>query len=84
MNFQEILCGPLGQRLAWTLLHFLWQGLFGYCGHGGCRLAAFACPDSCGRYAIALVGLVLMACCPLVTFSILSVSSPNAVALTPA
>jgi len=83
MTFQEILWGPLGQRLAWTLLHFLWQGLVISAG-----VAALACllspAETRGRYALALVGLVLMACCPLITFGILQVSPPNPVASAPA
>ena len=83
MNFQEILWGPLGQRLAWTLLHFLWQGLVISAG-----VAALACllspAQTRGRYAVALAGLVLMACCPLVTFGVLQVFPPNPVASAPA
>ncbi len=75
MSFHEILSGPLGQRLAWTLLHFLWQGLL--IGAGTAAAGWLLSPSHTrGRYAIAMIGLVLMACCPLVTFAILQVPAP--------
>jgi beta-lactamase regulating signal transducer with metallopeptidase domain len=83
MNFQEILGGPLGQRLAWTLLHFLWQGLLisaGVAAAGWLLSPA----QTRGKYAVALAGLVLMACCPLVTFGIVQVSAPKTAARAPA
>ncbi len=83
MNFQETLSGPLGQRLAWTLLHFLWQGVAisaGVAAAGWLLSPA----QTRGRYAVALAGLVLMACCPLVTFGVLPVAAPNPAALAPA
>ena len=80
MNFKELLCGPLGQRLAWTLLHFLWQGLL--ISAGVAALGWLLSPSQArGRYAAALTGLVLMVCCPLATFGVLQISSPPPVAV---
>ena len=82
MNLQETLGGPLGQRLAWTLLHFLWQGLV--ISAGVAAAGWLLSPGRIrGRYAVALAGLVLMACCPLVTFGIVQDSAPKAAALAP-
>lgn len=84
MSLQEILGGPLGQRLAWTLFHFLWQGLA--IGAGVAAAGWLLSPARTrGRYAVALAGLVLMACCPLVTFGLVNVSAPKptATALAP-
>ena len=82
MNFHDILGGPLGQRLAWTLLHFLWQGLLisGCAGDGKLASFAFANPRP---FAVAMTGLVLMACCPLVTFAVLPVPAPKPVSAAP-
>jgi hypothetical protein len=78
MNIQEILWGPAGQRLAWTLLHFVWQGFLAGAGVAMTgRL--FPAARASGRYAVALAGLVLMACCPFVTFAMLSASLPRPV-----
>jgi hypothetical protein len=83
MTFQEILWGPLGQRLAWTLLHFLWQGLLIAAGVAALGWL-FSRAQARGRYAVALAGLVLMASCPLITFGVLEISAPRPVALAPA
>ena len=80
MNFHDVLSGPLGQRLAWTLLHFLWQGLL--MSAGAAAAGWLLSPSQTrGRYAVAMIGLILMACCPLVTFAVLQVPAPNPVAV---
>ena len=73
MKFHDTLGGPLAQRLAWTLLHFLWQGLLIGAGRGGGRLVffAFANPRPLrGRHDRASVDGLLY---PLVTFAVLQV-----------
>ena len=73
----ELFCGPIWQQLAWTLLHFVWQGylvmaavaVLGWLGR-------FARAES--RHALALLGLVVMALCPVVTFSLLLFPVPCA------
>ena len=67
MEFLNSLSAPLGERLTWTLLHFLWQGAV---------LASLleSVIYLCGvrsltaRYRLALAALLLMAACPIVTF----------------
>ncbi len=83
MNIQVILGGPFGQRLAWTLLHFLWQG---FAISAVAAAAAWLLPptQTRGRYVIALTGLVLMACSVLLTFGVLHVDSPHVTSLTAA
>jgi hypothetical protein len=70
MSPLDVLCEPVWQRLTWTLLHFLWQGL---------ALAAilvtalwlFRVRRARARYALSLLAMRVMAACPLLTFSIL-------------
>jgi len=58
---------PLALRLAWCLVHFLWQGtLLGLLAWG--TLAALRGRSSRVRYSIACLFLVLCAMAPLITF----------------
>ena len=63
---------PLAHTLAWSLLHFVWQGL---------ALAAFCsalmalCRTASARYLVALSTLVLMLAAPVVTFFVLQRSA---------
>lgn len=76
MNVSEIVCGPLAQRLAWTLFHFLWQGLLIAMGVAA-LVWLLSRTQARGRYAAALAGLALMACCPPITFAVLQTSRPG-------
>jgi beta-lactamase regulating signal transducer with metallopeptidase domain len=82
MSFRETLSGPLGQWLACTLFHFVWQGFLIAVGVAaiGCLLSR---AQARGRYAVALGGLALMACCPLITLAVVHVSAPSTFAFTP-
>lgn len=67
-----VLDGPVSQRLTWTLLHFLWQGI---------ALAAvleavvrgFRVRRAAARYLLCVSAMLAMVACPLVTFSIVRV-----------
>lgn len=63
----EFLSDPLWQRLAWTLLHFVWQGtMLGL-------LLLTVLPllrTASSRYLTALAVLLAMTVCPLVTFAV--------------
>ena len=76
MNIIEYLSQPLWQRLAITLIHFLWQGLvvillvlafvkFFKAKHGN------------ARYFIYLTGFLVMIACPIITFIIMDGPSEN-------
>ena len=67
MEFLNSLDGPLGQRLTWTLLHFLWQGAV---LAGLLESVIYLCGvrSLTARYRLALATLLLMAACPIVTF----------------
>jgi len=61
---------PLIERIAWTLLHFLWQGtviaaLLGLALYGLRRQSAQL------RYSLACVALLAMSLCPVVTYQML-------------
>ncbi|MEM1183350.1 MAG: hypothetical protein AAGM22_33735, partial [Acidobacteriota bacterium] len=59
------------EPVAWTLLHFLWQGaLIAVVTVVVLRFASGA--SSQARYAMALTGLVFMASAPLLTYGVLA------------
>ncbi|OHB69086.1 MAG: hypothetical protein A2V70_19830 [Planctomycetes bacterium RBG_13_63_9] len=68
----DLLAEPVGQRLTWTLLHFLWQGL----AISAALLAMLwllRVHRARARYALCLAAMLTMAVCPLVTFALLQV-----------
>jgi len=67
MSPLDMLHEPIWQRLACTLLHFVWQGLAVALG---VTLLLWVVPSRRAqiRYAFYLAGLLLMAACPIVTF----------------
>jgi beta-lactamase regulating signal transducer with metallopeptidase domain len=74
MNAADWLTGPLAERWTFVLLHFLWQGAaiatLLYTVQALGRLS----PRS--RYWAAVLALVVMACCPLVTYATLAGDAP--------
>ncbi len=60
----ELLSQPIWQSLAWTLLHFVWQGAA--IGLGLLVTLTF-CRSSSSRYLAALAALLLIVLCPLAT-----------------
>ncbi|HZU53813.1 MAG TPA: M56 family metallopeptidase, partial [Holophagaceae bacterium] len=83
----NLLSDPLARTAAWTLLHFLWEGLLiGLLAWGALALMQRRSPEA--RYAAGLVFLAAMALAPLITFLILmpgaGASAPPAAALVPA
>jgi len=79
MLLLDVLSQPVWQRLTWTLLHFLWQGL----GIAAIMLAVFWLFRVRGaslRYAISLLAMLLMALCPPITFVVLERSSERTAA----
>ena len=71
----ELFCGPVWQQLAWTLLHFVWQG---FLVMAAVAALGWLCPlaRAESRHALALLGLVVMAICPVVTFALLLLPTP--------
>ena len=74
----ETLHEPLWQRLTWTLLHFLWQGVV-VAAVAATLLRAWPARGARDRYVICLSALVAMAMCPLVTFVFTEVSESTTV-----
>ena len=74
----ELLWQPACQRLALTLLHFLWQGL-GVMILVAAAVRLLKLRHGPPRYAAYLVGMLVMAVCPVVTF--LAIEAPQAAQL---
>ena len=66
----EILNHPLVNLIGWTLLHFLWQGaIVGVIV--AALLAGLRRRSASVRYVVGIVGLAVMAVCPLITMATL-------------
>jgi len=65
---------PVWQRLTWTLLHFLWQGL-AVAAVLVTVLWLFRVRQARIRYAVSLVAMLVMVACPLVTFAVMEVGA---------
>jgi beta-lactamase regulating signal transducer with metallopeptidase domain len=59
---------PLTDRLGWTLLHFLWQGLLVAALYALARALAGGRLSARGRYAMACAALLAMTAAPAVTY----------------
>jgi beta-lactamase regulating signal transducer with metallopeptidase domain len=68
----DFLGEPIWQRLTWTLLHFLWQGL-AVAVVVSTLLYVWRLQHSRSRYLVYLSAMVMMAACPLVTFMVIEV-----------
>ena len=75
----DVLGEPVWQRLTWTLLHFLWQGL-AVAAVVATVLYVWPVRRAHNRYLICLSALVAMAACPLVTFMVIEVPESATVA----
>ena len=73
----EFLSQPTFQRLAVTLLHFLWQGA-AVAIVAGAVLRAMRRSSSNGRYAVSATALFALTLCPVVTFCVVDVAPPDA------
>ena len=72
----NILSEPVWQPLTWTLIHFLWQGL-AVALAAKMLLSVLPIRRAEHRYLIHLAALIVMAACPIVTFSL--TQTPEAV-----
>jgi beta-lactamase regulating signal transducer with metallopeptidase domain len=59
---------PWTERLGWTLLHFLWQGILAAALYALARALAGGRISARGRYAIACASLLTMAVAPALTY----------------
>jgi beta-lactamase regulating signal transducer with metallopeptidase domain len=66
---------PLAAVLAWTLVHFIWQGAA--IGLAAFVLLRFLRFGASTRYAIGLAALIIMATAPVVTFTLMSHAGPR-------
>jgi beta-lactamase regulating signal transducer with metallopeptidase domain len=69
---------PWTDRLAWTLLHFLWQGTLICCAFIALRALFASALTPRARYGLAFAALALMAIAPVITFVILGSAQPPA------
>jgi uncharacterized protein (TIGR03435 family) len=78
LSSQLLLSQPWVERLGWTLVHFLWQGVLIAAVYAAVRacIARASCPNT--RYLLACVALAAMMAAPLLTFGLLG--RPDAVA----
>ena len=59
---------PWTERLGWTLLHFLWQGILVAALYALARALAGGRITARGRYAIACASLLAMTVAPALTY----------------
>ena len=69
---------PWTERLGWTLLHFLWQGILVAAIYALARALAGGRMSARGRYAMACAALLAMTAVPAVTYWWLGASGPTA------
>jgi uncharacterized protein (TIGR03435 family) len=75
MNAVHLLSGqPWVERLGWTLLHFLWQGVLISALYAAARGAKGHASSPNGRYVLACAALAAMMATPLVTFGLVGSS----------
>src|ERR1017187_7806311 len=78
MNAMQILSsGAWVERLGWTLLHFLWQGLAIGVLYGSARRAVARTWSPNARYLLACAALAAMMAAPLVTWGVIRPSDPG-------
>ena len=73
---EQILSQPWSQRLGWSLVHFLWQGLV-VAAALSAAMAALRRRSANLRYAVACMGLVIMVAAPVVTLCLLPTGPPQ-------
>jgi beta-lactamase regulating signal transducer with metallopeptidase domain len=70
--FRSLLGQPHVERLGWTLLHFLWQGVVIAKLFAAARALAGRSLNARGRYILACAALALMTVSPVVTYALIS------------
>lgn len=83
MNATQLLSSQLWiDRLGWTLLHFLWQGIAIAALYAAARRWAARSFGPNARYMLACVALAVMAAAPVFTWSLLQPAAPETIALS--
>src|SRR5438128_3428399 len=78
MNVMQILSSqPWVERLGWTLVHFLWQGLSIAVLYAAARRGVARTSRPQARYLLACAALAAMMAAPLVTWGLLLPSDAN-------
>jgi beta-lactamase regulating signal transducer with metallopeptidase domain len=72
ISFLDLLHGPVSQRLTWTLLHFLWQGI-GIALVLAALVRVLRVRRAATRYILCVSAMLAMVACPPITFHVLSV-----------
>ena len=76
-SLASLLGQPQVERLGWTLLHFLWEGVVIAKLFSEARALAGRALDARGRYLLACATLAAMMIAPIVTFALISSGSPE-------
>ncbi|HEX8843228.1 MAG TPA: M56 family metallopeptidase [Pyrinomonadaceae bacterium] len=82
-TMEALLSQPFFQALGWTLIHFIWQGALLAVLHAGASVLLRRASSNI-RYVVACSAMFLMLVLPLATFYLISTSSADAPAGTPA
>ena len=78
MNAIQILSSqPWVERLGWTLVHFLWQGLMIAVLYAGARLSVARVARPNTRYLLACAALAAMMAAPVITWSLMQPSAAS-------
>jgi uncharacterized protein (TIGR03435 family) len=81
MNAIQILSAqPWVERLGWTLLHFLWQGILIAVVYAAARRWTASASGPNVRYLLACAALAIMATVPVLTWSLLRAPAPHPIA----
>ena len=83
MTVEEVLSQPIVQRLGWTLVHFVWQGI-AVAVFFGIVMSVIRRRTANSRYVAACAALLLMLVLPPVTMQTIRFTSPSAVIVEPA
>jgi len=76
ISFLDLLHGPVSQRLTWTLLHFLWQGI-GIVLVLELLVRVLRVRRAATRYILCVSAMLAMVACPPITFHVLSVPTQD-------
>ena len=77
ISFLDLLHGPVSQRLTWTLLHFLWQGI-GIALVLEALVRVLRVRRAATRYLLCVAAMLAMVACPPITFHVLSAPTRDA------
>ena len=78
MSLPEVFLTTFGERMAWTLIHFLWQGA-ALAGILAVVLRTRLATNPETRYGLAVFTMAAMVACPLATLAMVETQTPAVV-----